>query len=264
MRSIGEIRRAQALVEAGWPLLTVSNELGISRAAIRSWRDRGFNRAIAERQRRHPTLSTLPHLDAGPPGSHACVAEDLARAQPGAYAYLLGQYLGDGTIDRCQREVYKLRVFCDSRYPGIIGRIVAASRLVLPGRVSGYKSKKANLVVVTTHWKHMRCSFPQHGPGRKHDRFICLADWQNDLVLRFPEPFLRGLVESDGSRSANRVKGKNYPRYEFTNHSDDIQRLYIRTLDLLEVHWTRMNRWTIAVACRPDVAYLDSFIGPKW
>jgi hypothetical protein len=264
MEPVATIRRAQALVEAGWPLLTVAEELGISRAAIRDWRDRGFDRIVVERQVRHPHLAGLPHLDTGAPGSHRCVAEDLARRQPGAYAYLLGQYLGDGTIDRCRREVYKLRIFCDSRYPGIIARIVAAARLVLPGRVSGYKSKKANLVVVTTHWKHMRCAFPQHGPGKKHDRFIAFDHWQNEIVLFHPELFLRGLIESDGCRSANWVKGKNYPRYEFTNLSVDIQQMFIRTAELLDVHWTRMNAKNLAIARRPDVAYLDSFIGPKW
>jgi hypothetical protein len=263
MKPVGVVRRAQALIEAGVPLLQVSTELGVSRAALRDWRDQGFDRVIATRQRRHPTLSNLRHLDCGPPGSHPCIAEDLAQTAPGAYAYLLGQYLGDGTIDRCRREVYKLRVFCDSRYPGIIGRIIAAARLVVPGRVSAYKSKHANLVIVTTHWKHMRCLFPQHGPGRKHDRFICLDDWQNQIVARFSEPFLRGLIESDGCRSANWVKGKNYPRYSFTNASVDIRRLFTRTCDLLDVRWTKANVRDVHISRRPDVAYLDSFIGPK-
>jgi hypothetical protein len=269
---LGEFGRAperhrpssQVLVEAGWPLLTVADELGLSRAAIRAWRDRGFDRVVAERRFRHPVVSRLGNLDVGPPGSHDCVATTLARAEPGAYAYLFGQYLGDGTIDRCRREVYKLRIFCDSRYPGIIARIIAAARLVVPGRVSAYKSKAAHLVVITTHWKHMRCLFPQHGPGRKHERFIAFDHWQNEIVLAHAQWFLRGLVESDGCRDLNHVKGKDYPRYSFTNASVDIRRMFTRTAELLDVHWTQMNERTVAIARRPDVAYLDSFIGPKW
>src|SRR5215204_592697 len=226
MRPVSDIRRAQALVEAGWPLLTVATELGISRAAIRDWRDQGFDQAVAERQSRHPGHAAgSSGLNVGLPGSHLCDAVARAERQPDAYAYLLGQYLGDGTIDWCRREVYKLRVFCDSRYPGIIGRIIAAARLVLPGRVSGYKVRTSYLVVVTTHWKHMRCLFPQHGPGKKHERFICLDDWQNRIVVLHPEPFLRGLIESDGCRDLNRVNGTEYPRYSFCNASVDIQRL---------------------------------------
>jgi hypothetical protein len=120
------------------------------------------------------------------------------------------------------------------------------------------------MVIVTAHWTHLPCLLPQDGPGRKHERFICLDDWQNTIVLAHPKPFLRGLIESDGCRDLNHVNGKDYPRYSFCNVSIDIQRLCTRTLDQLGVHWTQMNARNIAVARRPDVAYLDSFIGPKW
>ena len=36
------------------------------------------------------------------------------------YAYLLGLYLGDGCISRHRRGVFKLRIFLDAKYPGII------------------------------------------------------------------------------------------------------------------------------------------------
>ena len=32
----------------------------------------------------------------------------------------------------------------------------------------------------TCRWKHWPCLFPQHGPGRKHERPIVLEDWQRD------------------------------------------------------------------------------------
>jgi hypothetical protein len=111
MRPVSDVRRAQALVEAGWPLLTIANELGVSRAAIRDWRNTGFEQVIARRQRRG-----------------GCDAVERARADPAAYAYLFGQYLGDGTIDRNQNGVYKLRIFCFSGYPGIIARTIATAR----------------------------------------------------------------------------------------------------------------------------------------
>jgi hypothetical protein len=38
--------------------------------------------------------------------------------------------------------------------------------------------------------------------------------------------FLRGLIHSDGCRVLNRVNGKDYPRYFFSQVSDDIRRLF--------------------------------------
>jgi hypothetical protein len=265
VRSVDEIRRAQALVEAGWPLLTVSEELGISRAAIRDWRDQGFDAVVAKRVRRGWSTSGADHgLDVGVAGSHSCDAIERARNDPQAYAYLFGQYLGDGTIDRCRGHVYKIRFFSDAKYPGIVGRIVATGRAVLPGKVTGHRLKRHNYVIVTSHWKHMRCLFPQHGPGRKHERLIVLDDWQNEIVLAHPRRFLRGLIESDGCRVINRVNGGEYPRYMFSNRSVDIMRLFIRTVEQLGVHWTTANKWSVAISRRPDVDHLDTFIGPKW
>lgn len=267
MRPIADIRRAQVLVEAGWPLLRVAQELGLARATIRGWRDEGFDRLIASRQETHPNADLRDHpdrLDVGSPGTHPCVAPSLAEAVPEAYAYLLGQYLGDGTVSRMPKSVYKLRIFCCSHYPGIIGRTVGTARAIVPGKVSTYKVKNVNLVVVTTHWKHLPCLFPQHGPGRKHDRLIILNDWQNEILLAHPQRFLRGLIESDGCRVINRVNGGEYPRYMFSNASKDIMALCIRTIEQLGLHWTTANSRNIAVSRRPDVEYLDSFIGPKW
>ena len=41
--------------------------------------------------------------------------------------------------------------------------------------------------------------FPQHGPGRKHERPIVLAAWQDEVVRAHPGHFLRGLLHSDGA-----------------------------------------------------------------
>jgi hypothetical protein len=38
---------------------------------------------------------------------------------PAAYVYLLGMYLGDGCLSSHPRDVYKLRISLDARYPGI-------------------------------------------------------------------------------------------------------------------------------------------------
>lgn len=117
-------------------------------------------------------------------------------------------------------------------------------------------------------WRQWPCLLPQHGPGRKHRRKIELTGWQQEIVDAAPEAFLRGLIHTDGWRGWNRVrvKGKEYayPRYQFSNRSDDIRRLFTDTCDRLNVKWREGTRYHISVAQRESVAMLDSFIGPKW
>jgi hypothetical protein len=109
--------------------------------------------------------------------------------------------------------------------------------------------------------------FPQHGPGRKHKRKIELVEWQREIVRAAPGEFLRGLIHTDGWRGTNRVrvKGKDYayPRYQFSNRSDDIRTLFTDVCDMLEIAWRPWGRWHISVARREAVAKLDAFVGYK-
>jgi hypothetical protein len=90
-------------------------------------------------------------------------------------------------------------------------------------------------------------------------------------VDRFPEPFLRGLIHSDGSRTVNRFsvalrdgsRTYAYPRYFFTNLSDDIRDLFCVSCERLGIRWTRSSNKNISVADRRSVELLDSFVGPK-
>lgn len=81
-----------------------------------------------------------------------------------------------------------------------------------------------------------------------------------------PECLLRGLIHSDGWRGLNRVKVKGrwyaYPRYQFSNRSDDI-RTFTDTCDLLGVLWRPWGRYHVSVARRVTVAHPASFTGPK-
>jgi hypothetical protein len=126
-------------------------------------------------------------------------------------------------------------------------------------------------VVVHSNWKHWPCLFPQHGPGRKHERRIALARWQRDIVTAHPAAFLRGLFHSDGCRVRNWatrpvagvLKRYDYPRWQFTNVSADIRGLCCWALDLVEIPWRQSNHDTISVSTRAGVARLDELIGPK-
>jgi hypothetical protein len=90
-------------------------------------------------------------------------------------------------------------------------------------------------------------------------------------VARHPGRFLRGLFHSDGCRISNwtrrRVAGEwkryEYPRYVFTNKSQDILGLCAAALDQLGIAYTRPRADTISVARRAAVAALDVHVGPK-
>jgi len=185
-------------------------------------------------------------------------------SDPQAYAYLLGLYLGDGHLVTTAR-IPVLRIYCADAWPTLIDLCEGAMLAVLASSVQ--RVQKKGCVGVQSYGKHWPCLLPQHGPGKKHDRPIVLADWQGPILAEHPGHFLRGLFHSDGCRVANRVtvRGKEYvyPRYMFINLSTDIMGLCQWALDLLGIAW-RMNRPnSLSVARRDAVAALDRHVGPK-
>jgi hypothetical protein len=183
-----------------------------------------------------------------------------------AYAYLLGVYLGDGCLVRMPRT-YGLRVFLDAAYPAIVDEVCGAVALVR-GRSAGCRrDADRHMVTVQSYWNHWPCLFPQHGPGKKHHRPIVLADWQREIVRREPGRLLRGLIQTDGWRGENRVTSRgrsySYPRYQFSNRSDDIRRIFCDACDELGVAWRPWGRWNVGVSRREAVALLDRHVGLK-
>jgi len=185
-----------------------------------------------------------------------------------AYAYLLGLYLGDGMLSGHPRGVFRLRIFLDRAYPLIVAETRAALGIVLPAsevNVLSHKTQKMEEVSsFSKHWPHL---FPQHGPGRKHERKITLEPWQQLIADRYPGRLLRGLIHSDGCRVTNVIRHPKktyaYPRYFFSNHSLDIQGIFCEACDRLGVAWRQDGPWNISIAQRNAVAILDRHIGPK-
>ncbi|MYV52541.1 helix-turn-helix domain-containing protein [Streptomyces sp. SID3212] len=192
-----------------------------------------------------------------------------------AYAYLLGLYLGDGCISPHPHGGYHLRIACADARPGLIELCRRAITTVQPGaRV--YSLRKEGCVMVTSYDRHWPRLFPQHGPGKKHERPIALVPWQRAVVDAHPWEFVRGLIHSDGCRVTNwtektiggRRKRYEYPRYFFSNASGDILRLFTDTLDAVGVEWRPANQarivQNISVAKRASVGLMDRHIGPKY
>jgi hypothetical protein len=161
------------------------------------------------------------------------------------------------------KEVYRLRIVTDARYPGIIAECVAAMQAVMPKNRVHVQQLPYRAVLIGCYSKGWPLLFPQHGPGLKHQRKIDLAVWQEEIFDGLAEQFLRGLIHSDGCRVLNRVNGKDYPRYFFTQVSDDIRGLFCKTCRRLGIHYTQNNWKTISIARSGSVARLDEFVGPK-
>jgi hypothetical protein len=181
-------------------------------------------------------------------------------------------YLGDGCLITNGRT-WQLIVSMDAAYPGLITECAAAVEVSLPGvRARIRPVRGTNCVRIESASKRWPELFPQHAPGRKHERKIALAEWQQEIVDEHPGRFVRGLIHSDGCRSVNRftttlpsgrVAEYAYPRYFFSNLSGDIRALFCAACDRLGVRWTQSNPRNISIAHRRSVAALDAFVGPK-
>lgn len=231
------------LAGQGESLSAISRRLGVARSTIRSW------------------LRDPPKVIEA---VRCFVCARRRCTTPDQYAYLLGQYLGDGYLVTTGR-VPKLRVACSDDYPAIAAEVDRAMAVLSGNRPGAVQSVGCSDRYC--YWMHWPCLFPQHGPGRKHERRIVLEPWQQQLVDAHPWPLIRGLIHSDGCRSLNRVvvRGRRYeyPRYFFANESRDILAITGRALERVGVAW-RFNRPnSISIARRDSVARLEAHVGPK-
>jgi hypothetical protein len=262
MRSLEEVRSVEGLVDAGLNDCAIARLTGLPRTTVRDWR-----------QTRRWLSDKTTGSGASAIGTESCAQCGHPRHRfdklGDRYVYLLGLYLGDGHIVHHRRGVYRLTITLDARYPGIVAECREAIQAVMPaGRVGLHFRHGGTCAWVTNSSKQWPCLFPQHGPGKKHERRIELSDWQLSLVERQPRQLLRGLIHSDGWRGTNRVRHGDetyeYSRYNFSNRSDDIRRIFSDACDLLGIEWRVMNWWEeISVARRASVARLDEFVGPK-
>jgi hypothetical protein len=246
-RSQIEYESVQALISQGRSDSEIARLTQIPRSTVRDWRS-GLFRSTMRMQEGHAR-----------PCRQACEPWTLP---PSAYSYLLGMYLGDGCISR-SNQVWRLRIFTDAQYPGIIEECSRAMEMVMPGRRTYWLRRPSRCVEISMYSKHWVCLFPQHGPGRKHKRRIRLEPWQTRLVGEATESLLRGLFHSDGCRTIAMDRGRRSVRYQFSNRSEDIKSLFCEALDSLSIPWTRPSDRHIAIYRQAEVARLDRFVGPK-
>jgi len=90
-----------------------------------------------------------------------------------------------------------------------------------------------------------------------------LSGWQVQVVDEHAGHFLKGLIQADGCRVLNRVAGRDYPRYYFSNRSEDLHRLFASACQRLGVCCRRSSPVQTTIGRRADVARIDAFVGPK-
>lgn len=219
------ICKAIALYENGENQSQISRELGIPRATVRGWlKNRG------------PVLELVYRGDSKslPSGVSVRIRAGLPSLY---YSYILGAYLGDGYIDK-QARTYRLRIFQNSEYQEVIENyVVALTGIFSYNKVGVYPAHKGKYKTLCVYNKYLPDMFPQHGPGRKHNRDIKLKGWQKEIVVRHPQAFLKGLLDSDGSRYTDR----GYTMYSFSNVSKDIKKIFCWVCDMLELEYTKSS-----------------------
>jgi hypothetical protein len=248
--------------EEGLGARQVARLLGLPLGTVRDWH--------AGKLPRHSRTTSRKGEPLAPICSQCGQDEHRFTDLPRAYVYLLGLYLGDGSISSHPRSVHKLRVFLDQKYPRIVDECARAMGETMPSNEVGRRLTVSNCWEVYCYSRSWPCLFPQHGPGMKHTRRIWLAEWQQELAGRWPEALLRGMIQSDGCRFINTGRGGwRHPRYGFSNVSTDITSIFCTACEKLGLHWTGAFREdeskavTIYVSRKADVARMDEFIGPK-
>jgi len=251
-RSLDDFEAVMALMASGQGDSDIARETGIPRSTISAWRN---GQGVSY----HRRLSGAPFW---------------RPLRPDSYCYLLGLYLGDGSLYVSPTGFATIVITLDVAYQGIVEEAIAATRMCFPETpVRRTLRCHGSVTAVKANHPALPFAFPQHGAGPKHLRPIELKPWQHRLSQRFPRELLRGLIHSDGCRTMNRFKTKlpsgrigsyEYPRYFFSNLSDDIRRIFCEHCELLGIRWTQSNPRNISIAYRKSVAVMDEFIGPKW
>ena len=141
-RPLFQVEQVLALHQGRHTSAQISRSTGIPRSTIGEW----ISPAFRPRQRELRGCFRC---------THNAVGSD--------YVYLLGLYLGDGCISCTRNEVWRLRIFQDARYVGLIAECRLAMSVISPTRVS--LMNQMGCVEITSFWKHWTHVFPQHGPA---------------------------------------------------------------------------------------------------
>jgi len=218
MRTRTEYDKAKALLDAGHNQCEVARRTGIPRGTIKDWITRGFcpqNAGVGK----HLILDAASHLN----------ETEERRA---AYAFVLGEYLGDGCVRKLNGTL-RLGIYNDKKYEALNQLIQSKLQLVFPkNKTNRITGGGGNCWEIYVYSNNIPTLFPQMGPGKKHTRKIELAPWQLEIVDAYPHEFIKGLFYSDGCIYDHKHDSGRYAYrcYSFTNRSKDIADYLSRSL----------------------------------
>lgn len=163
-RQASEIHAVLSLLATGASDYEIARRTGIPRSTVLNWR--------------HGKIPGNPDSDGGRCdrcGGREHPPDELPVAP---YAYLLGQYLGDGCLFRVGKAGFALRISSDSAYPGIIRECCQAIEAVRGRRpyVDRYPDKR--LSTITSYWRVVAVpvsSTRTRQEAEPHDRALPLA-----------------------------------------------------------------------------------------
>lgn len=275
MRSLEDHNKIIELYKEGYNQSEISRTLRIPRATVRDIIKifKQYNSPFKPNVSKEKTSAIINDLQ-NPTNEDKYIYQN--------YVYLLGVYLGDGSLIKIKnkKDLYRLRVTCDAKYPNLIQEIKTAIEIILPdntvGSIKRYWKGKLSCIDVSCWSKFFIHLFPSYQQGRKHTYKIVLKPWQEILVNRYPKLFLRGLIQTDGCRYKQTNTKENY-YYNFTQKSDDIKNMFLYFCNKLNIKYTCTlhksgsknikgednTAWVITIRNKHSVLFMDTFIGPK-
>jgi hypothetical protein len=146
MRGPEVVNEAFALRRDGHTHVEIATALGVGHTTVGRWL-RSDERAVLQSPMRRRSDPRCPIL---------CPRRSVP---PADYAYLLGQYLSDGTIVSTGRGVYRLIITCCATYPAVMTECERAIRRVMPFNSVGRRARRG-AVDLWCYSKHWPCVFP--------------------------------------------------------------------------------------------------------
>jgi hypothetical protein len=127
-------------------------------------------------------------------------------------AYVIGVAIGDGNLSNPNGRAVRLRITCDTKYPGLIAKIRAALVQLLPDNKVSVVRSRGNYVNLSVYSNHLEklMGWSACG-GSKQRQDIRVPAW---IVRSRPLSIccLQGLIETDGAVYADR----GYPMVIFS------------------------------------------------
>ena len=127
-------------------------------------------------------------------------------------AYVIGLAIGDGNLSNPNGRAVRLRITCDTKYPALIARILAALTQLFPGNKVSLVRSSGNFVNISVYSNQLESLLGWKAlGGSKHRQCVEVPDWvcaETPLSMSC----LRGLIETDGAVYSDR----GYPMVIFS------------------------------------------------